>query len=204
MASRSWRLFVPTSQPETTFRFDAETHQYWLDDEELPPVSSILVDAGLAPKFSYRNSKIDYARDLGTYVHAACALWDRLELDEDVLDPAIVPYLAGWRAFCQKHACRWRLIEDADYHATLGYAGIVDRCGQVGFETFVVEIKTGQPAEWHGIQLSAYLPLTGETDAGLMAVYLHADGTYNEVVYPNRFEVFEAALTVARWKKEAK
>lgn len=129
--------------------FDADTHTYRWDGEVVPSVTQLL--RPLMDFSHVRPDVLDAAAAFGTAVHKACELADLDQLDEDELDPALAPYLAGWRKFCREHECRWDAIERTVFHKDLRYAGTLDRAGQVDGAHSIVDIKSG----------SALMPTTG-------------------------------------------
>lgn len=188
---------------------DPETHTYRLDGKPLLSVSEILRSAGIAPASEFTNRKIEYAKDLGTYVHQACALDDRGELDEDSLDEAIRPYLAAWRAFREQERPEWLAIEQPLASECGNWAGTPDRVALFPeHETtrHIVEIKSGEMKKWHRIQAQGYLELIGEAIEGWRTlVYLKADGTFMiEHWAPSHthLDVWAAAVVIATWKRQ--
>lgn len=135
--------------------FDEATHTYRFGGVVVPSVTQVLrplmnldhVDADLLRR----------ASAFGTAVHRACELHDLDQLDESALDPALAPYLEGWRKFCRDYGCAWEAIETRVYHPTLRYAGTLDRCGLVGGNLAYVDIKSGTALyPTVGPQLAAY------------------------------------------------
>lgn len=182
--------------------FDAESHTYRFNGQLVPGVTTILkpiTDFSAVPP-----QVLAAAAQFGTAVHLACELDDLGELDESQLDPALVPYLYGWRKFSVDHAVQWSLIEAAVYHPTFRYAGTLDRFGLVDGLNTVVDIKSSaQLYPSVGPQLSAYanaLP-PGTTAVKRMAVQLKADGTYTAKEYsdPTDWPLFCSLLTVRTW-----
>ena len=70
-------------------------------------------------------------------VHKACELDDIAQLDTDVLDPALLPYLIGWRNFCRDHDTHWVGIEKQTWRESF------DRIsnGSPGIETLLASIS---------------------------------------------------------------
>lgn len=182
--------------------FDEGTHTYRFDGELVPGVTSVLAPLS---DFSFVDPDVlDAASAFGTAVHLACELDDRDQLDEETLDDALAPYLAGWRRFCADYAAEWTQIEAKVFHQTLRYAGTLDRYGKLRGKPYVVDIKTStslMPSV--GPQLAAYKnaipgvpPLTGR-----MAVQLKADGTYTAKEYTERgdWPLFCSLLTLRNW-----
>lgn len=182
--------------------FDAETHVYRFKGEVVPSVTGILKP--LQDFSSVPVSVLEAASNFGTAVHLACELWDKNVLDEDLLDPALAPYLAGWKQFSADHAVEWEMIEEQVYHPGLRYAGTLDRYGMVSGDRTVLDIKSSAglyPAV--GPQLAAYknaIPFCPVT-AARMAVQLKADGSYVAKKYTDRTDwpLFASLVTVRNW-----
>lgn len=107
------------------FDFDPATHTYTLDGRRLPSVTQVLAplnDYSMVPP-----DILEAARIFGTHVHEACDLFDRDELDWSSLDPALVPYVEGWRNFLRDSGAVVIASELRVYHAELGYAGSPDK-----------------------------------------------------------------------------
>jgi hypothetical protein len=179
--------------------FDAATHTYRYGGQVVPSVTQIL-----APLSDFRfvaPEVLDAARDFGTAVHLACELSDRGQLDEDALDPALLPYLQQWRRFCREHMCEWLHIEKPVYHPTMRYAGTLDRAGLVDGDRCVLDIKSGSalyPSV--GPQLAAYARALNPVEGQALRRYglrLHPDG-YELKAYtsPGDWPVFASLVTL--------
>jgi hypothetical protein len=115
-------------------------HIYMLEGERIPCVSDL---CRFLHREIYKEAPIwqlEAAADRGTKVHAATEVLDKTgqaEIDDDYL-----PYLQAYAKFRQEHDVQWELIEYADYHQELRYAGTIDRYGMLdGFST-LLDIKT--------------------------------------------------------------
>ena len=183
--------------------FDQPSHTYRAGGERVISVTQAISAAGLVDGRWFD----DYSRDRGTAVHLACELWDKGTLDEDVLDPVIVPYLDGWRLFTAETGAVWDMtgIEQMVHSQVYRFAGKLDRIGTVNSRRTLVDIKTGIPQPWTALQLAAYAGAMGELICR-MAVHLPGDGKYRITSYKmadqvRDFAVFHACLTVANWKE---
>jgi hypothetical protein len=77
-------------------QFDAGAHVYSVRGKRVPSVTQIL-----RPIINFDGVPPDVlaaAAEFGTHAHMACDLYNRGELDEASLDPALAPYLAQWKA----------------------------------------------------------------------------------------------------------
>jgi hypothetical protein len=144
--------------------FDEETHTFRVDGRVVPGVTSILKSAGIGHSdttedgFEVSEDVMEAARDRGTDAHYACQLLDEGDLDWDSLDEEIEPYVAGYERWKESVGFVPDLIEQALYNETDDYCGIVDRCGWIGEERVVVDLKTGSGGlkPWHSVQTAAY------------------------------------------------
>ena len=183
--------------------FNAAAHRYDLDGARLPSVTSILrplQDFGSVPA-----DVLSAAAEFGSAVHLACELHDQGDLDTDTLDPALMPYLMAWQAFCREHDARWEMIEQPLYHTVLRYAGTLDRFGLVDGIPAVVDLKTtARLYPVVGPQLAAYQhALQSHNVQALrrLAVRLREDGTYHAQEYMDTTDwpLFCSLLTVRGW-----
>lgn len=182
--------------------FDDPTHTYRWDGQRVPGVTSVL--SPLTDYDGVPRSIMEKASARGKAVHAACQLHDQHELDEAALDPALAPYLSGWRNFLADYDCNWFDIEKPAYSKTMRFAGTPDREGEVRSRSAIVDIKTtATPMPAVGPQLAAYEHLSfGTTNkADRYAVYLYNDGTYlcKKYTDPSDFSVFASLLTLRTW-----
>jgi len=188
-----------TTTHASSLRMDAD-HRYWLNDRELISVTTALKEAGMVDTAWF---SLD-AAERGTYVHQACDL-----LDDDNLGsylPTVNGYVDAYRQFQQDLNPAWMQRERAVCDAVLGYAGTLDRAGYLRGRWSLLDIKTGPPAPWHGLQLAAYARLALSPD-GLKPdrfdLYLTKHGTYRLVKQDARTDEgeFLAALTVAKYRR---
>jgi len=198
-------LDTPFVVNDTRLAFDAEQHVYRLGDRPLPAVTAILSATGIAdftgPWFT------EDIRDRGTYVHQAVALEVEGALDEEALDPALLPYLEGWRAFLAETGCEIEHWERPVCDPVLGYAGTLDGIvrGLTPRRT-LIDIKLGLYAS-AGPQTAAYRRLALNFYAHPVAmdravVELVGDGRYrlHPLTYPGDEPLFLAALRIHNWR----
>jgi hypothetical protein len=161
---------------------DAES--YTKDGKKYRRVTSLLKEYGLVPNYPEGN----YA-DFGTHVHQACEYYDKGTLDMDTLDPALKPYLEQYRLFKTSLLMTDEtifMIEQTLFSDKYGFAGTIDRV----IRTSIYDIKTGAPADWHGVQLAMYKILAKENNIKVYhcyAVYLtdhdYKVQAYNKQIY---------------------
>lgn len=185
----------------TVLTFDAEKHEYRVDGQVVPSVTQILRPL---MDFSFvRPDVLQAAADFGTAVHRACELDDLGDLDMEKLDPALAPYLVGWRMFCAEHACKWEAIEQQILHGSMRYAGTLDRAGLVKDKRAVVDIKSGTSlTPTVGPQLAAYARAYDPQGALLdrLAVRLYPGG-YELKAYtdPSDWPTFASLVTIRQF-----
>lgn len=175
-------------------------------------VTELLAEAGLIDRTWFSEE----GATRGTYVHQACQYYDAGELDEESLDPVLIPYVEGWKKFLEDTGFQVVASEKRMTSKIYKFTGQPDRIGQwpsVGL--CILDIKSGSLQAWTAIQLAAYKLLVLENDdlniAGVIttpyikrfAVNLPGDGTYKVKEYKDRADegIFLAALAIHNWKK---
>lgn len=197
------------SHVATELTFDEEQHVYRYRGAVVPSVTEImgpLFNFGMVPGATW-----EYASDRGTKVHEACSLFVLDLLDEEALDPALVPYVDAFRTFLKvsRFACQYS--EFRLHHATLGYAGTADLFGSFDRRRLAcVDIKTvATLSPVTGIQLAAY---SAAWDVGMpagtrvkerYALQLRGDGTYRLHPYTRADDLacFKGLLALYRWNE---
>lgn len=184
-----------------TLRFDAKQHRYWLDDREVPSVTTVLKGVGIIDPSKYAGGD---AALRGTYVAEATALLDRGELDEGTMDERLAGYVRAWKAFLGDNHVETLLIEERVWHTHYMYAGTLDRTAEFQDGHWLLDIKTGGRERWHAIQTAAYLRAVqqGPCPYRRAAIYLKCDGTYKLDRHDSSddWDVFLSALNVHNWK----
>lgn len=179
--------------------------------EKFPRVTEILKGAGLIDLSCIREDVLERAAKFGTAVHLACELHDKNTLDIDKLDPALFPYLEGWRKFKKDYDTSFNGIEQVVYSDRWKFRGTLDRIGMINHKLTLIDIKSSTsifPST--AIQLAAYQlawqEMAQEKIKQRWCVQLTPDG-YTVAEYKNHDRdksVFVAALTIYNWKKENK
>ena len=182
--------------------FQEEGHIYTVDGKSIPSVTTILKACGLIDTTWFTEG----ATTRGTYVHQATELLDRDDLDESSLDPVLTPYVDAYRRFKQETGFVIDDIEKRVHNATYGYAGTLDRTGTfIGDKTkSIIDIKTGQPAKWHGVQLAAYALCFGSEVLNRYGLYLSNTGSYKLERFKDRQDanIWLACLTLYKWREK--
>lgn len=157
------------------FRFEEETHSYFLGAERLPGVTSILkplYDFSAVPPDVLQRAAL-----YGTAVHKTVELYLMGDLDETDLDPALALPLDGFKRWQDDHPdynMDTADIEAPGYHPKLKYAGTPDLDG----EDFLIDLKS-RPVNMlvDPLQLAAYNAFRGG-DRDRFVLELRQDGTY--------------------------
>ena len=159
-------------------------HIYMLEGERIPCVSDL---CRFLHREIYKDAplwQLEAASDRGTKVHAATEALDktgRAEIQDEYL-----PYLQAYVQFRQEYDVQWELIEYADYHPELRYAGTIDRYGLVDGIRTLLDIKTTYTVykPLCGASLNLYrliLEAREKQVERLMILHLKKDGTYRPV-----------------------
>ena len=161
--------------------FDPAIHAYSIYGIRVPSVTQCLKACGFIEE---RGD--EYAMKRGEYVHEATALDDAGKLDESSLDPVILPYVQAWRRFRKDSGFLPLKIECRVGHPVYRYAGTLDRIGEMPDDgQWVLDIKTGSPADWHPLQTALYAVaaeyMDGDVTLKRAAVYLRDNGSYSDV-----------------------
>jgi hypothetical protein len=159
-------------------------HIYMLEGERIPCVSDL---CRFLHREIYKEAPIwqlEAAADRGTKVHAATEVLDKTGQAE--IEDEYLPYLQAYAKFRQEHDVHWELIEYADYHPELRYAGTIDRYGLVDGIKTLIDIKTTYTVyrSLCGASLNLYRLILEARDKQverLLILHLRKDGTYRTV-----------------------
>ena len=130
-----------------------DQHIYRYDGKIIPGVTKILSVLG-----DYSFVK-DEARQFGTVVHDTLHLYDIDDLGS--YNPYMESYIRAWEGFKQDHHVRIIHSNLKMYSRIHKFAGEADKIAMVGDSWAVIDIKTGKPAPYVGLQLAAYAELAG-------------------------------------------
>ncbi|KJU83915.1 hypothetical protein MBAV_003882 [Candidatus Magnetobacterium bavaricum] len=147
----------------------------------------------------------------GRYVHQACELLDKDDLDETDLDESLRGYVQAYKKFKAESGFKVDLIERRVCSQTYGYAGTLDRTGIINGVDSIIDIKSGVKQPCDALQTAAYMVALAEEKGWearvrcqRFALYLSKDGMYKLQQHTDRTDkdVFLSALAVCKWKKE--
>ena len=182
-----------------SLEFYDKSHVYELDGERIPCVSDL---CRFIHKEIYKDAplwQMEAAADRGTKVHAATEALDKTGRAE--IEDSYLPYLQAYAQFRQEHEVQWELIEYADYHPELMYAGTIDRYGIVDGYRTLADLKTTYLVykPLCGASLNLYrliLEARQKVVERLMIIHLKKDGTYKLVNIPIDGAVAMALITL--------
>lgn len=169
-----------------SLEFYDKSHVYELDGERIPCVSDL---CRFIHKEIYKDApmwQMEAAADRGTKVHAATEALDKTGRAE--IEDSYLPYLQAYALFRQEHEVEWELIEHADYHPELMYAGTIDRYGMVDGYRTLVDLKTTYRVykPLCGASLNLYrmiLEARQKAVDRLLILHLKKDGTYKLIQF---------------------
>ncbi len=161
-------------------------------------VTGIIRDAGLMD-VSWSS---EWHMQRGKAVHMAVEFYEQGDLDEASLDPAIVPYLAGWKLFKSETGYESKELEQMIYHPIYQFCGTLDQTGIMDGRTCLLDIKTGIYQPWWALQTAAYNSIA--KCKRRLSVQLTDEGKYKITEYKGKtdWQKFLAAMTVAGMRRE--
>ena len=182
-----------------SLEFYDKSHVYELDGDRIPCVSDL---CRFIHKEIYKDAplwQMEAAADRGTKVHAATEALDKTGRAE--IEDSYLPYLQAYAQFRQEHEVQWELIEYADYHPELMYAGTIDRYGMVDGYRTLADLKTTYRVykPLCGASLNLYrliLEARQKAVERLVIIHLKKDGTYKLVNIPIDGAVAMALITL--------
>ena len=152
-------------------------------------------------------------------MHKLCELDDLGKLDPRSIDERLAPYLAAWRKFRRECGFVPHSIEDRVSHEEMGYAGTLDRDGEMNggltarptlpgtLDLFDIK-TTAQLGPEVGPQLAGYLHAKNRTRPARplyrrFAVQLRPDGTYRlkEHADASDYATFLACLQIWNFRQ---
>lgn len=194
--------------------FDPVRHEYFLDKERIPGLTTVLSDMGCSDA---RWAKEEH-RDRGSAVHQLCAEIAMLERPDSDFDwdgtcdkEIAIPYGISFQKFLKKSGfvVEPGMVELAVYSSIFQAAGTFDMWGWSGMRRVLIDIKSGKPQPSVNIQLAGYRFMLREsrgveTDVSY-ALWLDKDGGMPKVVQPERpaedERIFKSLMEVWHWRK---
>lgn len=181
---------------------DEETGTFRVETEELPSVTRCIKTAGMMHLWPGMTE----AAWRGQYVHHCCYLLDEDDLVRNSVDPRYDGYVQAYERFKVETGFRVELNEVRVWHEKYRYAGALDRTGILAGRRVLIDLKTGPPADWWGLQTAAYSECLPERPERRYCLQLSKNGTYKLHRHEERSDIqfFLAALAVTRWKMRHK
>jgi hypothetical protein len=176
-----------------------ENHVYRVDGRVMSgSVTGIIRAAGLMDTSWFT----PYSATRGTAVHKAVEYYEQGDLDESRLDPAIVPYLAGWKMFKAETGYQSEQLEQMIFHPIYQFCGTLDQTGAMDGQSCIMDIKTGIYQAWWALQTAAYNSVVKAKRR--LSVQLTDQGKYKVTEYKGKtdWQKFLAAMTVAGMRRE--
>lgn len=191
--------------------FTEAGHEYRYNGQRVPSVTQVL-DATVVDLSMVDPDVLKAAQALGTAVHKVCEYHDLGTLDEASVHEKLQPYLQAYRKFLAECRPHWRLVERRVYHKAMGFAGTLDREGDLMGAAAILDIKSGIQHFAVGLQTSAYAEgLACEEPQRIrrrrFGLYLKDDGLYvlrdldREETHDHDWRDFTCALGVYRLKQ---
>lgn len=185
--------------------FNEDDHTYWRGMERVPSVSEILRPLTESYFSNIPEAILNRKRDVGIAVHRACELIDLgHEIDPDTLDADVNGYVEGYRKFLVDMKPTWTAIEQIVFDEKNWYAGRLDRIGQFGTGSVVIDIKTSASlGPSVPVQLTAYARAHGHSNGQpqLAALQLLPKADYKYVPMFWEPDVWDALLTIHKFKE---
>lgn len=188
-----------------------EDHKYLLDGVQIPGVTETLQEAGLSDVSKIPQAVLERASAFGKAVHKAIELHCKGSLNMETLDPALLPYLEGWKAFVDDFGFKSIKTEFQSHHKTYRYGLTVDHIGEITKGKYmgwaIGDVKSGCPTPSHKYQLAGY-KMAIDKKFNTFILYLNPDFKprgYKVVFAVNNKreqQVFLSALTIYNVRKE--
>ncbi len=187
------------------FYFDPIEHKYFINDEIVPSVTTVLKAGGYSNFDAVNPRLLEAGRIRGTFVHALCDAIDKGTLDWKKLQeehPEYVGYAEAYVSFVDDTGFTPSLVEASFGSEEEMFGGTLDRAGAIRGGGILADIKTGVIKPEIELQLAAYEFLLPESfyeeikcvpkNLIKVGVKLNKDGTWkprpcNEVRAINKF-----------------
>ena len=194
-------------------RFVEETHQYFINNVEYPPVSTVtgfFTDYSRVPR-----ATLELKRQIGKATHKAIELYSHGELDVETVDGAVLPYLESWIRFVAVKPLKVIAAERIVYSKKHRVAGTLDLVVEFDEEPGVFWLPdakcTYEMSAVTALQTGAYQVLWNENNEPKVTkragIQLKPDGSiaefypYDRIGNKNDFGIFLNALNCYRWAR---
>lgn len=155
--------------------FDDENHQYYIMGDkpiEIPSVTQLLKHVKIISDYKI---PMHYA-DRGTEVHNLSEKIDAKTFNWGMCSEVSKPYVRAYFKFRQENKIEEKTSEEQVFHNELFYAGTLDRHWNLLGKDTITDLKTGNYAGWHSLQVGAYHAAKNVSrDVSISNVYLTPD-----------------------------
>ena len=182
---------------KSDLEYNDELHEYRRGGVVLTSTTTLLKEAGIIDTRFYTES----GAENGKRRHLLTEYFDKGILDWSSVIEEDLPYLEAWIQFKIDKKITISHIEQQMYHELLGYSGTIDRLVLIDGEPYVLDIKTGQPAKWHQLQLTLYGMMVTERPK-LIAVYLQKNNKYKTRIYDYDERTAMSVVRINQWKRK--
>ena len=156
--------------------FDEENHTYYIFGKKpivIPSVTQLLKYVRVIGDYEI---PMHYA-ERGTEVHDLSEKIDAGQFDWGMCSEVAKPYLYSYFNFKKENNIILNSSEERVFHNRLFYAGTLDRRWTLNGVDTITDLKTGNHAGWHSLQLGAYHAAKGVADTVAVSnVYLTPEG----------------------------
>lgn len=177
------------------FEFDQEKHLYTVAGKQVLSVTQVLAKAGICD-FSHVDEEVRiHSMKRGQSVHWMLQLEDEGALNYRTVPRSLRGYRKAYKTWKQQSGFTPLWIE-RQFVSKFGYAGTIDRAGSFPATTMfgsgtsaVVDLKTGEIADWVRFQLCAYAASVHPNpylarNIRRIAVRVNSDGTHRVKEFP--------------------
>lgn len=132
-----------------TFRFDEDTHTYWLNEKVIPSITQILSPLAMANLSHIPDQDIvEAARQRGVEAHASIDRFNKGECDAYESN-----YTMAWARFCESTGFKATHSEYRTYHPSILFACTIDVLGTLpNGKQMLIDVKTGTKYKYLSLQ----------------------------------------------------
>lgn len=181
------------------FRFDPETHSYFVGTKKIPSVTQVLKAVNIHQDSAFTN---EYDMWVGTASHKAIELHLKGTLDESTLDVRLRPRLDAFKEFQAMTGFKMTESENPRYHEGVLVAGTPDIVGLFPNNTLaIIDEKSGSVRPSTAIQTAGYAFLLREPRARRFGIQLKTNGKFSMIEFTDSFDhkIWVQALSIYSW-----
>jgi hypothetical protein len=205
---------IVINQGKYVITFEEKTHKYFVDNIEVPSVTTIMKNGGLDIYGHIDPIILRKASQRGTDVHKITELHDSGILNINKVDPIYLPYLTNWVNLLKKHEFEVLSCELILYSSKYNFIGTIDRIIEVKANNFgiptgiyILDIKTGKLTPIARVQLYGYKMLYEEvfSTSGIGRIAAHVTNKEAKIsLFYDEMDkyVFLSCLQIFQFKKK--